>query len=100
MPEIQELISKVTFHARPQLNPELNYDPADPDWLEVNLTDGRTFRAEVAYPLGTPENPMTPDQIFDKFIKNGHRLADPNALLDRLKRWDQLEDICSLIKTF
>ena len=98
--EIQELISKVTLHARPQLNPELNYDPADPDWLEVNLTDGRTFRAEVAYPLGTPENPMTPDQIFDKFIKNGHRLADPNALLDRLKRWDQLEDIGTLIKTF
>ncbi|HKV21769.1 MAG TPA: hypothetical protein VJR50_22275, partial [Mycobacterium sp.] len=34
----------------------------------VTLTDGRTLERHVAHNLGTPDNPMTDEQLHDKFV--------------------------------
>ena len=41
--------------------------------VTVRLKDGSTFEAQVDIPKGEPGNPMTPDEVSEKF----HRLADP-----------------------
>ncbi len=66
-PEVARLIDLTTVKAEQSKNPALNYDPDQPDRLRVELTSGEIVQATCAAPLGHPSNPMTPDQLADKF---------------------------------
>ncbi len=65
--KVQQLISLIELDIKSPINPKLNYDPDQPDWLEVIDANGKSWRAECAYPLGAPQNPMTAPQIYQKF---------------------------------
>lgn len=96
-PEFAELISKATVHpARPR-NPLLNYDPDQPDRLEITLTDGRRFDETVAYPLGAPACPMTSDAIAAKFLDNTASYDTPPDAFDRLTAWREAPDIHEIL---
>ncbi|MEM8862752.1 MAG: MmgE/PrpD family protein, partial [Chloroflexota bacterium] len=67
-PQIKKIIPKVKVHVRVPKNLELNYDPADPDWVEIEYSNKAVSRREEVYPLGYPSNPMTSKQILEKFL--------------------------------
>ena len=98
---IVDLIAKVTMRIHPPKNPALNYDPDDPDWLEIEMQDGTRYRSEVAFPLGTPQNRMTSEQILNKFLSNAEfgvdyiRLQHP--AISALKQWECAPDINAVI---
>ena len=91
--DMQDLISKFDFQVRKPINPELNYDPADPDFVEIEFVNGTKERVEVAYPLGAPQNRMSSQQIWEKFISNCATDHD----LQPLKSWIESNDINQLL---
>ena len=89
-PEVAKLIRKTTVIAEPARNPNLNYDPDQPDRLRITLKNGETLAAKCAYPLGAPQNPMSAEQLAEKF--SGVSGRDRNAF-ERLMAWPDARDI-------
>jgi len=90
-----------TFETLPEIDPEIEqiYPRAFPGRVTIRLRDGRTVEQYVPGPKGSPENPMTLDEVADKF----HLLVDPvlgQAQAERLAtlvaELDTLENIQSL----
>ncbi len=60
-PELARLRERIRVHT----DPEQNKDSAR---VVLTLRDGRTLERHVAHNLGTPDNPMTDQQLEDKFL--------------------------------
>ncbi len=60
-PELARLRERVRVHT----DPEQGKDSAR---VVLSLRDGRTLERHVAHNLGTPDNPMTDEQLEDKFM--------------------------------
>ena len=89
---ISALIKVTEVQTRQPNNPELNFDPQDPDWLEVSDAKGNCWRSETAYPLGSPQNPMSQQQIYQKFKSNSGF-----ALTAALSNWTESKNINTVI---
>ena len=67
--------------------------------IDVNLSDGRHLESSVELPRGEPENPMSHQDIEDKFMQQtsaviGERAAE---VRDRVGRLDSLPDVSELM---
>jgi len=65
-PGIAALRAKVTHEVDPAL-------PEHEAYISIALTDGRTVSTHVEHASGSPENPLTNDQLSEKF----HALVEP-----------------------
>lgn len=70
-PQLVELAHKVRFEIDPEI--ETIYPRAFPGKVAIRLQDGRVVEHAVPGPKGSPENPMTLDEVGEKF----HQLVDP-----------------------
>lgn len=96
---IKDLISKSMVTAVERKNPTLNYDPQQPDRLEVKLNDGSVLKAAAAFPLGSPQKPMSERQLIEKFIENARRFKLPkNQDIQRLLEWQKQRNIHPLLE--
>jgi 2-methylcitrate dehydratase len=93
-PLARELIDKVTLEGDPTLD---KHRPAGIS--EIALKDGRSVSTRVDYPRGHVRNPMTDDEVVEKFTDTASAYMD-RAAIDRLVetvwRLDKLEDIGEL----
>ncbi|MBI5969408.1 MAG: MmgE/PrpD family protein, partial [Deltaproteobacteria bacterium] len=65
-PKIQEMIKKVTFSIRPDLNTiENSGNPSTT--VRILVKDGRELVKTVDEAKGTPENPLTPEEVRNKY---------------------------------
>ena len=92
-PELARIRERVRVH----VDTEQNKDSA---LVVLALSDGRTLQRHVAHNLGTPDNPMTDQQVEDKFLA----LASPVLGQDRAAQvasmcWGMLDldDVSDLI---
>jgi 2-methylcitrate dehydratase PrpD len=74
-PGVARLRERVHIHT----DPEQGKDSAR---VVLSLRDGRTLERHVAHNLGTPDNPMTDQQLEDKFLA----LASPTLGRNRAER--------------
>ena len=95
--DVKTLIERFDFLIRKPINPELNYDPADPDWVTIELHNGEQYKAEVAFPLGAPQNRMSSEQIWQKFLINANYEQDKQPDLAPLRRWDEASDVNQVV---
>ena len=92
---IRGLVELTSVTAEPARNPDLNYDPDQPDRLSIDLADGAVVETAIAYPLGAPQRPMTTDQLAAKFHAiTGH---DAGVYIDLLGFGDST-DICTFFR--
>ncbi|HCP23072.1 MAG: MmgE/PrpD family protein [SAR202 cluster bacterium] len=76
-----------------------------PAWAEVDTNDGRTLRSEVGYPKGDPENPVTWDEMKEKFIMLsspviGHeRQQEIIAAVESLEQMSDVRQLAELLST-
>ena len=75
-----DLAHKVRFEIDPEI--EQIYLRAFPSRVAIRLRDSRTVEQYVPGPRGSPENPMTLDEVADKF----HLLVDPVLGQERAER--------------
>ncbi|MBE3565775.1 MAG: MmgE/PrpD family protein [Thermogemmatispora sp.] len=91
-PEIRALMQRVDCESDPELD---RYYPTE--WratASVEMDDGQVFRASVRYPLGDPENPLSEDQLADRFHELAAAVIEEDArreaLIRHLRHLDQL----------
>ena len=82
-PEVKDLMARVTCVKDPALDAQ--FPRHWPAWAEVSTSDGRTLRSETAYPKGDPENPLSWDEMRQKF-------ADLSAPVISTRRQEQIMD--------
>ena len=72
------------------------FPKAWPSSVEVTDTAGRTVRAELAFPKGEPENPLTEAEIVEKFLLLAAHLVDRETALsiaDAILHLDRVAEI-------
>jgi 2-methylcitrate dehydratase PrpD len=90
-PDVARLIRMVRMTTEPARNAALNFDPEQPDRLDVTLDD-EVLTAACAYPLGTPQNPMSEAQLAAKYAAiTGHPAQGFGRLLD----WPEAGDVAT-----
>jgi 2-methylcitrate dehydratase len=96
-----ELVAKVRLHRDPALT--ARYPRGIPNRLTITLTDGRQLVREVEFPRGHAQNPMTDQEVEQKF----RTLVEPRYGKDRANRvlaacWklDELANTTQLVKLF
>lgn len=92
--EVARLIPLTRVFAEPARNPNLNYDPEQPDRLTLKLA-GEVVSGACAYPRGAPQNPMSQPQLAAKFAAITGREA---AAFARLLEWPDAPDISQFFK--
>jgi 2-methylcitrate dehydratase PrpD len=64
-PQIREFMKRITVEPAPEFHQK--YPGTLAAHVEIQTKDGRKFKAESIYPKGHPENPMTHEEIKEKF---------------------------------
>jgi len=64
-PQIREFMKRITVEPAPEFHQK--YPGTLAAHVEIQTKDGRKFKAESIYPKGHPENPMTDEEIKEKF---------------------------------
>ena len=97
-PEVKALIAISEISPFVPTRPQLNYDPAQPDRLTLELNNGERIVAEEQFPRGAPQNPLSLDEVMEKFVSNANRFAEPAETdLASLRRWTELDDLLPLL---
>jgi 2-methylcitrate dehydratase len=83
-----DLVARTSVVEDPQLT--AGYPAGTPNRVRVTLDDGRTYEKRVDFPPGHDKNPLSDQQLADKF----HGLADPVLGRDGAGMlWKRLERI-------
>ena len=91
--DVRALIDKTVVKPFKVARPELNYDPEQPDRVVLNCRDDR-HNADIAYPLGSPQRPISPAQLRQKFQLNaGLDEAACEHVWKQLYGWQRAADI-------
>lgn len=71
--------------------------------VKVQTRDGRKFECFKSYPKGEPENPLSEEELYQKYLKLATEQLIPETaeelkgLIDRLERLDNVEAIIATI---
>ena len=84
-PPIVALMKKTSIHPLKVSKPHLNYDPDQPDRVKVTLQSGLAIEQSCVYPLGAMQNPMSYDQVMEKFHANVVGLS--GCAFDKIGGW-------------
>jgi 2-methylcitrate dehydratase PrpD len=87
-PKIREFMKKVTVESDPEFNSK--YPGTLAAYVEIQTRDGSRLKEESIFPKGHPENPMTDEEIKEKF----RRLA--LVTLDRVQAEEIIEKVYDL----
>ena len=87
---VLELARKVRYETKEYAS----YPAAFPGGVRIRLRDGRTVEADFPYQLGAPENPMSVEQVREKFHENaGLAGGSFDALEEAILTLDEQDDL-------
>ena len=95
-PEILALARRVQYHVDPDFPGPGRFKGA----VTVTLKDGRSFVEVEEYNRGSAENPMTYEEIRQKFDENASSFLPPAArdrLADAIRQVEQLSSASALV---
>lgn len=96
-PTLQALWRRVTSEADPELD-AIKYSGigARPAAIDVTTEDGRSFSQTMLFPPGHPENPMTAEELADKFSFWSQRVLTPERSEELRMKVDRLERLADV----
>ena len=95
-PKVHELIEKVRMEADPSLD---RFGRAG--ITEIRTKQGATYRQRVEYPKGDPRNPMTDQELEDKFRIMARKLMSETQIAEAIAaiyEMERLDDIGKLME--
>lgn len=98
-PKIMEIINKIHIMADPTLDPRNELATH----MEVRMKDGTVYHKAVEFPRGTAQNPLTKEELMDKFQDSisygGKPLPKENikGIISLVDRLEKIKDVRSLI---
>ena len=102
-PKIREQLNKVEVVADPEI--EKVFPALQRVMLQIHTRDGRLFHKQLDFPKGDPRNPLTDQEIEEKFAALADGVLSPTAqkkLKDAvwsLERVGSVSDLMALLKT-
>ncbi len=69
--------------------------------VEILLNNGKKFEARVDFPSGSPDNPMSFDQVVEKFESLASKVVAKDridAIIESVERIEKLNDIQKLTR--
>jgi 2-methylcitrate dehydratase len=100
-PRLRALIQKVTVREDPEFTKQ--YPNVVPCRIEVVSADGKRQLADISYPRGHAKNPMTDDEIEQKFYRmcsSSLDLTRVKAILKSLWALDEVDDVGNVLDLF
>jgi 2-methylcitrate dehydratase PrpD len=100
-PLVLETMPKVGYARDPEL--EKNYPREWPAWARITLRGGRQVYAHVRFPKGDPENPLSWDELAEKYralagaVWEGEKLDIVQGRVQRLEKENNLRDFTALL---
>jgi 2-methylcitrate dehydratase PrpD len=91
-PRVLEIAQKVN----PIILPELTRREVDPSIVEIKIKDGNRYSRRMDNRIGTPENPMSPEEFADKFrdcLAHGRKHISQQKTENIMKLLNDLEEI-------
>lgn len=84
-PRVRDLMDRVECVRDPSL--DADYPDKWPATVEITLEDGRSYATRVEYPKGDPENPLTADELEQKFhdLARGHSERRRDAVVEAIR---------------
>lgn len=98
-PKILDLLDRTKITEEPELNP--GYPEGIPNHLTFTLADGTKLDKRVDFPRGHYKNPMTDDEVVDKFKRQAAGVvsdATAEKIVDLCWRLDQLSKLGELFE--
>lgn len=99
--DLLELVAKVRVHRDPAMT--ARYPQGIPNRLVVSLRDGKTLSAQVEYPRGHARNPMTDNELEEKFrslVTPLFGVTRSESLLAGLWQLEEIGHASSLMEMF
>ncbi|MEE4351242.1 MAG: MmgE/PrpD family protein [Desulfatiglans sp.] len=96
-PDIYDLIEKIKIQGDAELG--RNYPAQWPARIEVKTNEGETLYGEVVYPKGDPENPLSEEELSQKFLDlTSGILTSSRArmVMDEVMNLEEVSDIGEL----
>lgn len=97
-PAIREFMQRVKCIRDSELNKD--FPKKWPARVIIKTTDGRTFDHRLDHPKGDPENPLSWDEVIDKFTSLATEVLPPSQcqrIINLVRNADHLEDVTELI---
>ena len=94
-PDVLELASKVSYEVKEYET----FPRALPGGVRIRTRDGRVLEAELPYQRGGPENPMSADEVRDKFRANASLAlgrGDVERLEETIMTLERRDDLAGL----
>jgi 2-methylcitrate dehydratase PrpD len=99
-PDVQAMIGKVGFGVHPEAE-AAGFDKMT-TIIEIELNDGKIIKGQADFGKGSPANPMSDDELSQKFRQcaawGGLNNEQAKALLDRVWKIEQLSDVNELTR--
>ena len=99
-PQLHELAKKIKVTPDEGLD-AIYPEECRPTTVEIKTTDGKTLTKRVDYPKGEPRNPLTDDELYEKFVRwSGPSLTRQraDAIKETVFKLDGLSDISDFMK--
>jgi 2-methylcitrate dehydratase PrpD len=96
---ILELSRKITVEATPEKDELMKKEGFPPDDVDIYTTDGKLYTGCELYAKGHPQNPMTFEEVVDKFQRCLKLSAKPirkkklDEFLTRVEKLEGLDDV-------
>ena len=91
-PEVQEMIPRVNFFVDPQITGK-----SGTKMITLHMKGGKVFSGRVGFAQGSPENPMSYDEVAEKFRGNAEFAKWPAAkavsIVELVKSLEGLPDV-------
>jgi 2-methylcitrate dehydratase PrpD len=92
--QVKELMDRIHCVVDPELEKE--YPKRWPASANIVTKDGKQFSDRIDYPKGDPENPLSWDELIDKFknlISPVFPMAKQDEIIDRVRSMEQEDDV-------
>ena len=97
-PDVQEMIKRINFYIDPQAE-NAGLDKMT-SLLKITMKDGKVYSARAEFAKGSPANPMSYEEVADKFRGCGEfakwPMAKVNAVIESVKTLEKLSDMNKL----
>jgi 2-methylcitrate dehydratase PrpD len=99
--DVKALMPKIGYQRDPEL--EKNYPKEWPAWVRVTLNGGEEVSAQVRFPKGDPENPLSWDELMEKYrslagaVWNQQKLETVRDAVRRLEEENSLRNFAALL---
>jgi 2-methylcitrate dehydratase PrpD len=97
-PEIRDMMARVECIQDPEL--EIDFPRKWPAAVEIETRAGRRYRARLDYPKGDPENPLSWEELIDKFMRLTVTVfpkAKSSKIVDAVRRLEHAADLKELM---